>query len=728
MKIEKLTELEIPEKFVQKFKDEKITKLYPPQEEALKHGLLDGKNMVLSVPTAAGKTMVATLGMINKFSKPFTKAVYMAPLVALAREKYDYYKKFFDGKYKVALSVGDYDSADSWLTDYDLIICTTEKLDSLIRHGAQWIASIGLIIVDEVHMLNDGSRGPTLEIVMTRLRDLLPDAQIIALSATINNAEDIAHWIGAETVKSDFRPVKLHEGLSYESRIKFFDKKDYELAPGETENSIIDNTLSLKKQALFFVSTRKNAESLAERLSKTVQKRLNKNEFGDLSKLSDQILNVLEQPTRQCKKIAACVKYGSAFHHAGLLSRQKTLIEDAFRDGLIKVISATPTLAMGVNLPAFRVVIRDSKRYYGGIGSAHIPVLEYKQFVGRAGRPQFDTFGESILVARTEREADELAERYIFGEPEEIYSKLAVEPVLRMHTLSLIASGFVSTEGGLIEFFSKTFYAHQYGSMGPIEDKLYEILDLLEEWKFITKKNGLKATRIGKRVSELYIDPLTAHEFMNSIKFAKTRRLKPFSVLHTISDTLEMRPLLRAYSSDVIELNEVVARNQTSFLKQVPDQWELEYEKFVHSVKTAMLFEAWINERTDDEILSRFRVAPGEMRGKLRIADWLVYTIQELALLMAEKEIMKVVRRVRSRLTYGVREELLPLVRLKQIGRVRARRLWKANLKTLKDLRTIPDSSLAKIIGPVIAASIKQQLGEKTTLKPKGSTRQSTLG
>ena len=238
-------------------------------------------------------------------------------------------------------------------------------------------------------------------------------------------------------------------------------------------------------------------------------------EKKELEKIHDEILNVLDTPTKQCKKIAECVINGTAFHHAGLLGKQKRIIEDNFRKGMIKIITSTPTLALGVNLPAFRVVIRDAKRFYDGVGASYIPVLEYKQMTGRAGRPQYDEFGEAIIVAKSEEDADELANHFIHGDVENIYSKLAVEPILRMHTLALIASGFVKTEDMLFDFFSKTFYALQFGDTTAVKEKLLEIIDSLVEWDFIEYDNKkLSPTRLGKRVSELYIDPLTAHNFI----------------------------------------------------------------------------------------------------------------------------------------------------------------------------------------------------------------------
>ena len=715
MKIDELIEFGIDQFYIEKFKNENIKELYSPQVSAIKNGLFENRNLVLSFPTAAGKTLIATLAIIKKLKEKKCKVVYLVPLISLANEKFDYFKNLFKGtKFKVAISTGDLDSVDYWLVDYDVLILTTEKCDSLIRHGVNWIKEVGLVIVDEIHLLQDSSRGPTLEILLTRLKEMIPRAQIFALSATIKNADELAKWLNAVLVISDFRPVKLYEGVSFNSKIQFYERPSYDLSNLETEAAILENTLNLKKQALFFVSTRKYAESLAEKLIKITRSSLGKSESFHLETLANEIENVLEIPTKQCKRLSACIRNGVAFHHAGLLGKQRRLIENNFKSGLIRAITATPTLALGVNLPAFRVVIRDAKRYYSGLGYIYIPVLEYKQMTGRAGRPQYDQFGESILVAKSEEDARDLIDRFVMGEPESITSKLAVEPILRMHTLALIASEFCKSEKTLLEFISKTFYAFQYGEISLIEERILNILENLVVWGFIVIKKGkLIATRLGKRVSELYIDPYTAHQFIEALKKISKRKITSLSFLQTISNTIEMRPLLSVRSGEFSELNETIINKENQFLQEIPDDWELEFDDFLKSVKTALMFEDWINESTEDQLLTKYRITPGELRGRLTNADWLVYSLQEIALLLGYKNILKEMRKLRIRLSYGIREELITLVKLKQVGRVRARKLFGAGLKSIDALKKVPLERLSSIVGPKVASTIKEQLGEK---------------
>src|SRR5574341_465759 len=180
----------------------------------------------------------------------------------------------------------------------------------------------------------------------------------------------------------------------------------------KTSDSVINvalDTIEIKKQALVFVNAKRSAEKVAEDISKKAP--LKSKELDDLS---ESIRTVISKPTRQCERLSLCVKRGIAFHHAGLHSKQKELVEDAFRIGLIKIICCTPTLAGGVDLPAFRAIIRDVKRF-GTHGMAHIPVLEFLQMAGRAGRPKYDTFGETIVLAQTETDKEYIIEHYLKG-------------------------------------------------------------------------------------------------------------------------------------------------------------------------------------------------------------------------------------------------------------------------------------------------------------------------
>ncbi len=214
-----IKELPLPEFFQQFY--QKFPALTPIQEKSVQAGLLKNKSLLICAPTASGKTLVATMALVNILKEG--KAIYLVPLKALANEKYKEYQELFKNtEYKVVMSTGDIDSESSYLANYNLLILTTEKLDSLLRHRVSWLNEVKTVIIDEIHLLNDPSRGPTLEIILTLLKTLIRP-QLIGLSATIGNPQELAQWLEAELVIDNWRPVELKQGLHHEGKTEFYD-------------------------------------------------------------------------------------------------------------------------------------------------------------------------------------------------------------------------------------------------------------------------------------------------------------------------------------------------------------------------------------------------------------------------------------------------------------------------------------------------------------------------
>ncbi|MEA2089698.1 MAG: DEAD/DEAH box helicase, partial [Thermoproteota archaeon] len=259
----KIEELPIPEAVKAVVIKSGIEELYPPQEEAVRAGALEGKNFVLASPTASGKTLIAELCALKHVVEQDGKVLYLTPLRALASEKYEEFKKYTPIRKKngrrirVGISTGDYDNSDPWLEKYDIIIATNEKADSLLRHRARWMDQLSLLIADEVHLLNDTSRGPTLEVVLARLMQVNPEAQLLALSATVRNAEEAAEWLKASFITTNWRPVTLKEGVILNNRM-LFKNGSYEQIAEQSKNPAVNlalHTIKAGGQTLLFCST-----------------------------------------------------------------------------------------------------------------------------------------------------------------------------------------------------------------------------------------------------------------------------------------------------------------------------------------------------------------------------------------------------------------------------------------------------------------------------------------
>lgn len=1212
----KIADLPIPDIVKEKLKEEGITTLYPPQAKAIDKGLLKGNNLVVAIPTASGKTLLAILACIKNLTDTGLKTLYLSPLRALAFEKYNEFKNYLDPLNKrTILLTGDYDAEDSSAKYADVIIATNEKIDSAIRHQAKWINKIGLIVSDEVHLINDSSRGPTLEVVLALLRQVT-NAQLLALSATIHNADQIARWLQAELVSSDWRPVELKEGVLFDKTIVYGDGSELTipLKYKDSFNNLISFILSQKSQCLVFATTRNMAESTAKKLAAKVSKTLTKDELERLNMASSEILNTGEQ-SKQSRGLAQLVRQGVSYHHAGLNSIQRRIVERNFKQGNIKIISATPTLCMsgdtniwngiqeinikkitkqqivdvlngvktipikiqeinensndknlleirtvsgysikltpnhkilikrdskrytipikdvrksdkiatirqiivsnpkkvkfgyfikenqsdfsnqiidentsyfiglmlgdgysgselsedgiiykgsssivskdqeildtvqnfgkkfnlnckkmknsygnsqiiisktkwfreflarvgivkgadkhisdilmemedkniknllmglfdsdgfvnssrsigfsntsiklivqvqklllrfgivsrirerkaskirihskeyktkksyeliignkkgittfhdkinfnlsrkqealkkivnkirsnvlytycpkceykiyrdlftgrtedskkwgeqkykiinllgtnkelgsrniklklgfepkkkvsrlnhhyelikkrrigkispsewfwslndignwiyrniiesekslnmffnrktcplckanlennlykgwrefdyegdiywdfiksikqvspedrvfdlilpskptndhlfianglfvhnsaGVNLPARYVIIKSIYRYDVTLGSYPIPVLEYKQQSGRAGRPQYDKQGDAILIAKNEYDATSLFQTYVTADTEDIESRIATEPSLRKIVLGQIATENTQTMEELQNFIGQTFYGHQQdpASLSSILSKVVKFLR--EEGLIIQDPDYLLATSFGKRVSQLYIDPLGAIVIREGLMTAKRKSshfLKDISYLHLVCSTPDVR-FVNIRKDEQIDVINFITDHEEEFLTPPPEN-SFELELFMSRVKTALILQDWIKETPEETMLDRYNVGSGDIYMVVSNSEWLLYASTELAKLLNYEDIAESISSLHNRVVSGIKEELLELVTIPNIGRVRARILYDKGYKTRKILKQTDPNEILKIPG-----------------------------
>jgi len=704
MKIEKL---DLPESAIEFLKSQGFEKLYPPQADSVKSGLLDGKNILVSAPTASGKTLIAMLAMLSYVSKNNGKIVYLSPLRALAAEKFTEFKKLekvsLGNKVKVSISTGDFESIEKNLEKSNILILTNEKMDSIIRHGAEWIDEIGLVISDEVHLIGDESRGSTLEIILTQLKLLETKPQIVGLSATITNSDEIANWLQCKLVKNDWRPVPLSEGVCDAGEVTMSDGKTFEVERTIRGTTIDLGVQSVKDggQSLVFAETRTRSKSLATKAADTVSQILKKNDLKELEKTSKRILSQNEH-TEIVKTLAILVKKGVAFHHAGLNQNCRETIEQEFRKGTIKLLSSTPTLAAGVNLPARRVVISNVNRYNAKVGANRpISILEYKQLCGRAGRPQYDKYGESIIVGNGNTE--DLIDYYINGEPEPIVSKITDDKSLRTHVLSVVVTHPGIKKEDILDFFLQTL-----GGLQSRKPTIKFAIDislrfLSSQYLLVKKGDRYAATEFGKKTSMLYIDPLTATYFRDAVENVSQERKHTFGYLHLISNCEEFFPKFSLRNKDYGAASLLIENNSSELLEHIS-----EYD----CSRSLLALQAWITESSELSLSDSLGIESGDMHRMTETANWLSYCLREISKHVDRADLLEELGDLRQRIVYGIREELLDLIRVKGIGRVRARLLFKHGIKSLDDLKKIPVNKLAEIdkIGPTIADNMKSEL------------------
>jgi len=676
------------------------------------------KSLVVSAPTASGKTIVAELFVLNSVLNKRKKVIYTCPLRALASEHYKDFKKKYP-QIKFSLSTGDLDSSSSYLKKFDVIMTTYEKLASLLRHKAEWLSEVGCIIVDEIHEL-DSNRGPVLEIALTQLRNRNKELKILGLSATIPNSKELSEWLDAKLVESDYRPTKLIEGVLFESEITYQDQKIEKISDVE---ELIKNLIKENKQALVFLNSRKRAEGFAKKITKIVSKNLSTKSITKLNEASSKTLNVLESPTEQCASLSDCIKQGSAFHHAGLLNQQREIVEDNFRNGEIKVLCSTTTLSAGINLPADLVIIPSVYRFEK-FSMELIPVREYKQCAGRSGRPKFSSEGKSIVLASSEEQKELILEKYINGGIEKIESKLSIVPILRTHILALIATNDIYDIKSIETFFEKTLYAKQFGNFGELLNIVLEIISDLEKFGFVENKNNFYiCTPIGKRVSDLFLDPESAFDLITALKSKKT--FTNISYLYAWSNCFEFSPLLNVPKN----IKPLIQEEFSERLIELPYNEEklIFGDDSLNKYFSALMLEYWIREKKEQELFKEYNLAPGVLFGKTRIIEWLAYSTIELSKVLGLEKHLLPSNKLSKRVKYGVKEELLSLVELKGIGRVRARKLFNSGIKKPSEIKS-NISKVEALFGKKIAdLIIKQLIIKKSTRQDSEKTIQKSL-
>jgi helicase len=703
LRIEELEKHGLPVEYINLLRERGIIELNPVQLEAIRKGVLAGRNMVISTPTASGKTLVAELLLVKRALEGKI-GIYLTPLRALAGEKHREFLRLNRLGLSVGISTGDYDQPAEYLGEYSIVVATYERFDSIMRLQPTWLSKVGVVVVDEMHNISDPERGPIIEFIVAR--SLRRGFQVLGLSATIGNPDLMAKWISGELVNTNWRPVKLVEGV--------FDKKNYKVLfadgrgePVEPESEpvldLVEHNLKRNMQTLVFIHNRKRIEELAREYAWSTGVSASPKEFADL-------LEDLESaPTRfERELIPELVKRGVGFHHAGLSMVSRRVVEEAFRRRILRVVFATPTLAAGINLPARRVLV-SVKRYDPASGRrVNIGVSEYKQMAGRAGRPQYDNVGEAIIIdARDVKEGF----KYINSAPEPVMGKVFTDRSLRVHVLSAVVSGEAKHTAELLELLKYTFSAIYSGDVEYLRLRVEEVVRVLREANMVTSALGLlKPTILGKITSYTYLDPLTVVLYLNH----KPREFSEFYVLHLVALTPDFKRSSGYISERVLSQYEEISEVYEQGSPPVNSDF-YSYDDWLVGLVYASILYDWINEKTEDEILEKYMIGPGDLYNIRDTASWIISALGKVEGVLGNVSLSRKLHTLAVRVENGVREDAVELVSLKFIGRARARILIKHGIKTLSDLAKTPRRRLQTLptFGPKVVDEIYSQLRER---------------
>lgn len=666
-----------------------IKEFNPAQKAVIESGYLEDKsNYIISIPTASGKTVLGILPALKTILNG-GKAVYAAPLLSIQNEKVKEFKAFEEH----GIKVGKHPS------NSDLSVMVFESFDALTRFSWNVLREVDTLIIDEFHMIGEYSRGPTLESAITRAKIINPSLRIIALSATLKNIDEIEQWLDGKTVEHDYRPVPLNKEVLDAEMFNTKNKNDVIV-------KIVEKAIEDNSQALSFVSTRRFTESLATYVAKKIDKKTTKEQKHKFKQVADKLLEVPKKkgslPTTTCLKLAEAAEKGVVFHHAGLFNEQKEIIEDEFRNGNILMITATPSLMYGVNLPSKYVVIRDHTRWTSN-GPASIPVFDYEQMSGRAGRPQYDDVGYSYLVAKTMDEAFDLEARYVNGEIELTNSKLIDnKDAIYKQIIAQIASSLSKNLDDLNDFFGKTLYGFQIKNNPSMsmfaQDSLNWELEsalefLLQNGIIRATPEGLKTTDFGNLIAKSNYAVETAVKIKEYV--STMEKLKPAEMIYALAETPDL-PLIS-----------FKGRKSKDPVRDKLSECGLFAVDIGNPEATAVSLIEWIDERNEYEIENAYNVYSASTRRSAYEASRLVKFAKNTLEVLGNYSNLKDMDYLSARLYYGVKEDIIPLVvGVKRLGRKRARLL----MKTFGDnLSEASEKDLQKVegIGPKLAGKVK---------------------
>lgn len=734
---------------------------------------MEGANLVYSAPTSAGKTLVSELLMIKTILEHRKKSIFILPFVSVVREKMFYFQELLSpAGIRVEGYFGGYTAAGTFDTT-QLAVCTIEKANSLINKllEQQKIEQIGCIVVDEIHMISDEGRGYILELLLSKILYVRQRyghrIQIVSMSATLPNLDLLTKWLSAEFYFTDFRPVHLCEMIKidqtlYDNRMQAIRKLDATFADGSLINDT-DNVAQLCMETLLegcsvivFCPSKDWCEKLAIQLAGHVYALgKSKTKLGEMvrNQIDLSAVDTMKEQLRSCPigldvTLSKCVSYACAFHHAGLTTDEREIIEVGFKSGAIRMLTATSTLSSGVNLPARRVIIRTPM-----FGGAIMNALTYRQMIGRAGRMGRDTLGESILICGSAnvRSGKELVSATV----KPLGSCLAAQKYvhLKRAILEIIAAGLATAKSDVEQFVNCTLLATDRGCvfvygeddliaatvgkkrLQPIRndndeddadddgdtttDPIAHCITFLIRYEFIriqrndeTNEVLYVATRLGLACLAASMPP--ADGFLLFSELQKSRQnfvleselhavylVTPFSVCYQMVDLdwlgyLDMWERLPAAMQRVGEMVGV----RESFLVRAMRGHKLEYKALqIHKrFYTALALLELVQERPMQEVAVKFKCPRGLLQSMQQMASTFAGIVTAFCQALNWQMLALIVDQFKERLFFGIHRDLIDLMRLSSLTAQRARALFAAGLPSLPDLANADVFKVEKIL------------------------------
>ncbi len=728
MRVDLLEAYGIPAEILSIWREQFGAELLPVQRRAVKElDLFGASNLIVFSPTSSGKTFVGEMAAV-KAARENTKVFYLVPQKALAAEKYrELSERYGKIGIKVVVSSRDHREHDEHIErrDFHIAVVVVEKLQALLLSRPELLDAIGLVVVDELQLITDEKRGPTLELLLTKLQAASSPPRIVGLSAVLGRADQLAEWLGAKLLVDTTRPIELRKGVLCQGVFRY--REHNSAAEGQEEFPVASSDSRLElvlraaehfaqrgEQALVFLpdrmSTVLHAKQLASRMPSAPS-------GGSLA----------PDGTEAARALAQVLPRGVAFHNSDLSVEQRRLVEAQFRAGAIRVLFATSTLAMGMNLPV-RNVILDGQRWtylprYERWSLEPVSKSEYENMSGRAGRLGYaQEFGRSMLVTDSSFEAQVWLEHFARAEFEEAAPTLAAGN-FEQHVLDMVASSLAHTRREVSELLLASFTGRKWWreKVGKAEwlALLDQAIDTCVAGELLARSgDALHVTDLGRISASKGLEYTAVVELA---RWAHERRPESSSEIEVLATLSLMRwsrdihvPLAQKerfrvnYGAELARRIREAGLGERACFRRFGDADQVLDQETARAIKRTLLLLDWIDEIEPGALERRYRIWSGAIQRVGEDFGWLVECLGAIAQACAWSPARaRWLFQLADRLRFGCRDDALPLARLRipELGRSAVRRLVDAGIRDEGALRTIPLAALAAVLKDEAAAN-----------------------
>lgn len=742
-----IDEYNMPNEIVDIWRKEESDTLLEVQSEAIENfGLLDGENLIITAPSSAGKTFVGEIAAINSFCRG-KKTIILVPMKAIAEEKYhEFTRKYKEFGLNIAISTRDHTEFDENISIgfFDIAVIIFEKMNILLTKNHDLLNDCGLIVVDELQLLNERSRGATLEILLTKIKNLAPqDMQFLGLSAVLANLNRFDEWIDAKLCNINNRPLELHESvLCQDGTLKvcqFNDGSRYEDSIPEintiprivTEQNtlnkiskVLNHYLDNNRRILIFRKWKKYTIYTAEELA-------SKFNFAPATEVIRQLRDI--ESTNLTEVLVKCLSKGVAFHNSDLSIEERSIIESDFRDvnGQIKIICSTSTLAMGINMPSSIVIIPDTEKVDPNsvrFREVKITPSEYKNMSGRAGRTRFKEEGRSILIANSPAEEIFYYQNYILGSLDTLTPSL-IHDDLKKIMLELLSSDSYQTKDDVKDFLLSSYTGHVFWKRSSSKKIIFE-RNLRSNYDYLhvnglldSNSGNVYTTKLGSLCASSGVEVESFILLLESLQKIDINNWNIWEVIFPCLHCHELEEIIRVY---------VKVDNSMDYTNKLGDlgidyqdlyDWSMNFLRSDYHRKqriiSFLILNDWINcikmPRIEDEygLPGQPKFLAGTIRKIAENTAWMIQTLYQIAkLLEYDNEFLLDLQILGEQVSRGIPAEGIELSTLKVKGlyRIIIKRLVDMGYSSLDKILETPANEFRGIINPELAHRIRKTI------------------